>query len=99
MRAITPALRQGTETVPLTDRKAEIVMLIGEGLSNRDVAVRLTLFRPHGRKPHLPCHVEDRDHEPRTACRIATSGPASAERPSACSVTCAASAMNSVSPY
>ena len=39
----TPALRQAGETLPLTDREAEIVMLIGEGLSNRAVADRLTL--------------------------------------------------------
>ena len=41
--ACTPALRQATEPVPLTGREAEIVMLIGEGLSNRAVAQRLTL--------------------------------------------------------
>ena len=41
--AWTPALRQATETSPLTDREAEVVMLIGEGLSNRAVAERLTL--------------------------------------------------------
>jgi DNA-binding CsgD family transcriptional regulator len=41
--AMTPALRQATEPVPLTDREAEIVMLIGEGLSNRSVAERLTV--------------------------------------------------------
>ncbi len=41
--ASTPALRQATERLPLTDREAEIVMLIGEGLSNRAVADRLTL--------------------------------------------------------
>ena len=40
---ITPALRQASENLPLTDREAEIVMLIGEGLSNRAVAERLTL--------------------------------------------------------
>ena len=39
----TPALRLATETSPLTDREAEVVMLIGEGLSNRAVAERLTL--------------------------------------------------------
>ena len=39
----TPALRQATEPVPLTEREREIVMLIGEGLSNRTVAARLTL--------------------------------------------------------
>ncbi|MGA9489688.1 MAG: LuxR C-terminal-related transcriptional regulator [Mycobacterium sp.] len=39
----TPALRQAREPVPLTDREREIVMLIGEGLSNRAVAERLTL--------------------------------------------------------
>jgi DNA-binding CsgD family transcriptional regulator len=41
--ACTPALRQATEPLPLTDREAEVVMLIGEGLSNRAVAERLTL--------------------------------------------------------
>jgi DNA-binding CsgD family transcriptional regulator len=41
--ARTPALRQASESLPLTDREAEVVMLIGEGLSNRAVAERLTL--------------------------------------------------------
>ena len=41
--ASTPALRQASEPSPLTDREAEVVMLIGEGLSNRAVAERLTL--------------------------------------------------------
>jgi DNA-binding NarL/FixJ family response regulator len=41
--AMTPALRQATEALPLTDRETEIVMLIGEGLSNRAIAERLTL--------------------------------------------------------
>jgi DNA-binding CsgD family transcriptional regulator/tetratricopeptide (TPR) repeat protein len=41
--AMTPALRQATEDLPLTDRETEIVMLIGEGLSNRAIAERLTL--------------------------------------------------------
>jgi len=41
--AWTPALRQASEPVPLTDREREIVMLIGEGLSNRAVAERLTV--------------------------------------------------------
>jgi DNA-binding CsgD family transcriptional regulator len=39
----TPALRHASEPLPLTDRETEIVMLIGEGLSNREVADRLTL--------------------------------------------------------
>jgi DNA-binding CsgD family transcriptional regulator len=39
----TAVLRQASEPLPLTDREAEIVMLIGEGLSNRAVAERLTL--------------------------------------------------------
>ncbi|WP_187344502.1 helix-turn-helix domain-containing protein [Aldersonia kunmingensis] len=41
--AVTPALRQASETLPFTDREREIVMLIGEGLSNRAIAERLTL--------------------------------------------------------
>jgi DNA-binding CsgD family transcriptional regulator len=41
--ASTPALRRASEHVPLSDREREIVMLIGEGLSNRAVADRLTL--------------------------------------------------------
>jgi DNA-binding CsgD family transcriptional regulator len=41
--ASTPALRQASESLPLTEREAEIVMLIGEGLSNRAIAERLTL--------------------------------------------------------
>ncbi|ORA53001.1 helix-turn-helix transcriptional regulator [Mycolicibacterium chubuense] len=39
----TVALRQSSEKVPLTEREIEIAMLIGEGLSNRAVADRLTL--------------------------------------------------------
>jgi DNA-binding CsgD family transcriptional regulator len=41
--ACTPALRQASEPLPLTDRETEVVMLIGEGFSNREVAKRLTL--------------------------------------------------------
>lgn len=41
--ADTPALRQAAEPLPLTDRESEIMMLIGEGLSNRAVAERLAL--------------------------------------------------------
>jgi DNA-binding CsgD family transcriptional regulator len=41
--ADTPAVRHASERLPLTDRELEIAMLIGEGLSNREVAARLTL--------------------------------------------------------
>ena len=41
--ACTPALLHARESLPLTDRETEIVMLIGQGLSNRAVADRLTL--------------------------------------------------------
>jgi DNA-binding CsgD family transcriptional regulator len=41
--ASTPAFRQATAPLPLTDREREIVMMIGEGLSNRAVAERLTV--------------------------------------------------------
>jgi DNA-binding CsgD family transcriptional regulator len=39
----TPALRQASERLPLTDREREIVMLLGEGLSSPAIADRLTL--------------------------------------------------------
>ncbi|WP_077104041.1 LuxR C-terminal-related transcriptional regulator [Mycobacterium terramassiliense] len=39
----TLALRQAREPLPLTDREREIVMLVGEGLSSREIAERLTL--------------------------------------------------------
>jgi DNA-binding CsgD family transcriptional regulator len=41
--ADTPMLRQAREPLPLTAREREIAMLIGQGLTNRDVAERLTL--------------------------------------------------------
>jgi DNA-binding CsgD family transcriptional regulator len=41
--AITPALRQASERLPLTDRERETVMLIADGLSNREIAERLSL--------------------------------------------------------
>jgi DNA-binding CsgD family transcriptional regulator len=41
--ASTPALRQASERLPLTDREREIVMLLGEGLSSPAIAERLTL--------------------------------------------------------
>src|SRR5271170_1502484 len=41
--ASTSALRQAGEPLPLTDREREIVMLIGQGLSSREIAQRLTL--------------------------------------------------------
>jgi DNA-binding CsgD family transcriptional regulator len=40
---VTPALRQAAEPLPLTEREREIAMLIGQGLSNRAIAERLTL--------------------------------------------------------
>jgi DNA-binding CsgD family transcriptional regulator len=41
--ATTPALRQASERLPLTDREREIAMLLGEGLSSPAIAERLTL--------------------------------------------------------
>ncbi len=41
--ANTPALQQAMERVPFTDREREIVMLIGQGLTTRAIAERLTL--------------------------------------------------------
>jgi DNA-binding CsgD family transcriptional regulator len=41
--ADTPALEKARVPMPLTDREREIVMLVGQGLSNRDIADRLTL--------------------------------------------------------
>jgi Bacterial regulatory proteins, luxR family len=41
--ARTPALGQASTRLPLTDREREIALLIGAGLSNREVAARLTI--------------------------------------------------------
>ncbi|KWX57904.1 LuxR family transcriptional regulator [Mycobacterium sp. NAZ190054] len=41
--ACTPALRQAVERLPLTDREREVVMLLAEQISNRDIADRLRL--------------------------------------------------------
>jgi DNA-binding NarL/FixJ family response regulator len=40
---VTPALRQAADPLPFTEREREIVMLIGQGLSNRAIAERLYL--------------------------------------------------------
>jgi DNA-binding CsgD family transcriptional regulator/tetratricopeptide (TPR) repeat protein len=40
---VTPALREAAVPLPLTEREREIAMLIGQGLSNRAIAERLTL--------------------------------------------------------
>ena len=42
-RASTPALRQASERLPLTDREREIVMLLGQGLTSPAIAERLGL--------------------------------------------------------
>ena len=41
--ARTPALGEAGQPLPLTDREREIALLIGAGLSNREVAARLTI--------------------------------------------------------
>lgn len=41
--ARTPALREASQRLPLTDREREIATLLGQGLSGRAVAERLTL--------------------------------------------------------
>jgi DNA-binding CsgD family transcriptional regulator len=41
--ASTPALRQASEPLPFTDREREITALLGQGLSGRAIAERLTV--------------------------------------------------------
>ncbi len=41
--ADTPTLQRAREPLPLTEREREIVAMLGHGLTNRDVAERLTL--------------------------------------------------------
>jgi DNA-binding CsgD family transcriptional regulator len=41
--ATTPALRQAAQPLPLSDREREIITLLAQGHSTRDVATRLTL--------------------------------------------------------
>lgn len=43
--ASTPALRQASQRLPLTDREREVVILLGQNLSSRAIAERLTLSR------------------------------------------------------
>lgn len=43
--ASTPALRQASQRLPLTDREREIVTLLGQNLSSPAIAERLTLSR------------------------------------------------------
>ena len=39
----TPALRQAAEPIPLTDREREIARLIGQGSSNKRIALQLAI--------------------------------------------------------
>ena len=71
--AVTPALRQATEPLPLTDREAEIVMLIGEGLSNRAVAERLTLSVRTVESHIYRAMLKTGNDQPRRTRRSATS--------------------------
>ena len=38
-----PTLGQAREPLPLTGREREVALLVGQGLSNRDISARLTL--------------------------------------------------------
>lgn len=70
---VTPALRQASEALPLTDREVEIVMLIGAGLSNRAIAQRLTLsvrtVESHIYRAMSKTGTESRDEVAALLCR------------------------------
>ncbi len=68
--AVTPALRGAVEPLPLSPREREIVTLIAEGLSNREVADRLYPVHADDRRPHLPGDGQNRHGESGGACGI-----------------------------
>ena len=63
--ATTPAIRSAARPLPVTSREREIVALIGEGLSNREIAERLTLsvrtVEGHIYRACIKLDVTDRD--------------------------------------
>jgi DNA-binding CsgD family transcriptional regulator len=63
--ATTPAIRSAAKPLPVTSREREIVALIAEGLSNREIAERLTLsvrtVEGHIYRACIKLDVTDRD--------------------------------------
>jgi len=63
--ASTPALRQASEQLPLTDRELEIVMFDRRRSIEPRSRRTTDAFDTHCRKPHLPRHGKDRNEQPR----------------------------------
>ena len=69
--ASTPALRQASERLPLTDREREIVMLLGAGVDQPAHCPAPDAIRAHRRRSYLPGDGQDRRAESRAARGLA----------------------------
>ncbi|GFG76432.1 LuxR C-terminal-related transcriptional regulator [Mycobacterium botniense] len=71
--ATTPAIRSAARPLPVTSREREIAALVAEGLSNRQIADRLTVsvrtVEGHIYRACIKLDVSDRDELAKIVCR------------------------------